>query len=48
MAIISLMAGEQRKIDTANFANDMTTFHSMDDVLTLFSCPSPSMLICQP
>ena len=34
-AIIALMAGERRKIDTANFSNDMTTFHSMDDVLTL-------------
>ena len=34
-AIIALMAGEHRRIDTSNFANDMTTFHSMDDVLTL-------------
>ena len=34
-AIIALMAGERRKIDTANFSNDMTTFHNMDDVLTL-------------
>lgn len=34
-AVISLMAGEFRRIDTANFANDMTTFHDMEDVLTL-------------
>ncbi len=34
-SIISLMSGEHRKIDIANFANDMTTFHDKDDVLTL-------------
>lgn len=34
-AVISLMAGACRKIDTANFANDMTTFRDMEDVLTL-------------
>ena len=34
-AIIALMAGERRRIDTASFTNDMTTFHTMDDVLTL-------------
>ena len=34
-AVIALMAGERRKIDTGNFSNDMTTFHDMDDVLTL-------------
>ena len=34
-AIIALMAGERRAIDTGNFSNDMTTFHAMDDVLTL-------------
>lgn len=34
-AVIGLMSKEPRKIDTGNFSNDMTTFHSMDDVLTL-------------
>ena len=34
-AIIALMAGEHRKVDTSSFANDMTTFTGMDDVLTL-------------
>lgn len=34
-AVIGLMAKEPRKIDTGNFSNDMTTFHDMDDVLTL-------------
>jgi len=33
--VISLMAGERRRINTNNFANDMTTFNSRDDVLTL-------------
>ncbi len=33
--VISLMAGEKRKINTNNFSNDMTTFKSADDVLTL-------------
>ncbi len=34
-AIIALMAGDERKIDTSSFVNDMTSFHDMDDVLTL-------------
>ena len=33
--VISLMAGEQRRINTDKFANDMTTFSNQDDVLTL-------------
>ena len=33
--VIALMAGEHRHITTANFMNDMTTFQSADDVLTL-------------
>jgi hypothetical protein len=34
-AIIALMAGESRQVDTSSFSNDMTTFTGMDDVLTL-------------
>ncbi len=34
-AVIALMAGEHHHISTANFMNDMTTFKSADDVLTL-------------
>jgi len=34
-AVIALMAKEPCRIDTGHFANDMTTFHDMDDVLTL-------------
>ena len=34
-AIIHLIAGETYKIDTSTFSNDMTTFHNLDDVLTL-------------
>lgn len=34
-AVIALMANEQMPVDTGNFSNDMTTFHGMDDVLTL-------------
>ena len=34
-AIIALMSGAQRQIDPSSFVNDMTTFHDMDDVLTL-------------
>lgn len=33
--IVKLMAGGRQKIDTRFFVNDMTTFHSADDVLTL-------------
>ena len=33
--VIALMGGEHRHISTANFTNDMTTFQSADDVLTL-------------
>lgn len=34
-AVIQLMAGERLPIDTGTFSNDMTTFHTADDVLTL-------------
>jgi hypothetical protein len=33
--IIELLAGKRKKIDTTFFGNDMTTFQSADDVLTL-------------
>lgn len=33
--IVKLMTGGRQKIDTRSFVNDMTTFHSADDVLTL-------------
>ena len=33
--VVKLMAGGRQKIDTRSFVNDMTTFHSADDVLTL-------------
>ncbi|MDD3251413.1 MAG: hypothetical protein PHV18_02510 [Lachnospiraceae bacterium] len=33
--IIELLAGGRKVIDTGTFTNDMTTFRSMDDVLTL-------------
>lgn len=34
-AIIKMMGGGRQKIDTGTFQNDMTTFHSADDVMTL-------------
>ena len=34
-AIIKMLAGEQVQIDVRSFVNDMTTFHSYEDVLTL-------------
>ena len=34
-AIIELLSGSRKKINTNTFSNDMTTFHSSDDVLTL-------------
>ena len=34
-AIIALMSGEKRQINTHNFVNDMTTFADKDDILTL-------------
>jgi hypothetical protein len=34
-SIIELMAGGRKKINTGKFANDMTTFKSLDDVMTL-------------
>ena len=34
-AVIALMAGEKQRIDPYTFTNDMTTFSSKDDVLTL-------------
>lgn len=33
--VIALMAGGRRRINTGTFSNDMTTFHTADDVLTL-------------
>lgn len=33
--IIELLAGARKRIDTGTFTNDMTTFQSSDDVLTL-------------
>jgi hypothetical protein len=33
--IIELLAGNHKKIDTSSFSNDMTTFQSADDILTL-------------
>ncbi len=33
--ITKLLAGERHKIDTSTFTNDMVTFHTQDDVLTL-------------
>ena len=33
--IVKLLAGERKKIDTSTFTNDMVTFNSQDDVLTL-------------
>lgn len=35
-AIIELLAGKRLAIDISSFNNDMTTFSSADDVLTLF------------
>ena len=34
-AVIRLLSGQQEYVDTGTFQNDMTTFHSKDDVLTL-------------
>ena len=34
-AVIALMSRERISVDTGSFSNDMTTFHDMDDVLTL-------------
>ena len=34
-AVISLMSGNKQRINTRHFSNDMTTFESRDDVLTL-------------
>ena len=34
-AVIALMAGARQKVNPYTFTNDMTTFHSKDDVLTL-------------
>jgi hypothetical protein len=33
--IVLLLSGERQKVDTANFTNDMVTFTTADDVLTL-------------
>jgi len=33
--ILSMMSGETVRINTGNFSNDMVTFHTKDDVLTL-------------
>lgn len=34
-AVVALLAGDRRKVNTGSFANDMTTFSGADDVLTL-------------
>lgn len=34
-AVVRMLAGEAIKINTSTFSNDMTTFASKDDVLTL-------------
>ena len=34
-AVVRMLAGEAIKINTGTFSNDMTTFASKDDVLTL-------------
>lgn len=34
-AVLELLAGSKKVINTNTFSNDMTTFHSADDVLTL-------------
>ena len=34
-AILILLSGDRKKVDIRSFANDMTTFHNADDVLTL-------------
>ncbi|MBQ7479241.1 MAG: AAA family ATPase [Selenomonadaceae bacterium] len=34
-SILKLLAGERQMINTKTFSNDMTSFHSADDVLTL-------------
>ncbi len=33
--ILRLLAGERIPVNTGSFANDMTTFRTVDDVLTL-------------
>lgn len=33
--VLSMMAGECLSVNVGSFTNDMTTFHSEDDVLTL-------------
>lgn len=33
--VLSMMSGERIRINTGNFSNDMVTFHTKDDVLTL-------------
>lgn len=33
--VLSMMAGEKIPVNTGSFSNDMTTFHTEDDVLTL-------------
>jgi hypothetical protein len=34
-SVVQLLAGEKKRIDTRGFTNDMVTFASSDDVLTL-------------
>lgn len=34
-SVIKMLSGEKIRVNTATFHNDMTTFHSRDDVLTL-------------
>jgi hypothetical protein len=33
--VVSLLGGENRKVNVSRFENDMTTFHSKDDILAL-------------
>lgn len=33
--VLSMMAGEDVSVNTGSFSNDMATFHTKDDVLTL-------------
>ena len=33
--VLSMLAGERVPVNTGSFSNDMTTFHTEDDVLTL-------------
>ena len=43
-AIIELVSGVRKKINTQTFTNDMTTFSSADDVLTLLIIIVPEFI----